>query len=155
MSRKTDLPAGLGESARFPVVGQRTTHHRRHQTLHVVQVRRTELRSQGNASRIDPTWYLLPFFPRSVGLVRYRPPEDESMGTRDQSNWPALSKRLNSSPWILSQVSFCCHLLRRRQQVMPLPELISWGSSFQGMPVFSTNKMPVMPWRCEMRGRPP
>jgi hypothetical protein len=43
----------------------------------------------------------------------------------------------------------------RRQQVIPLPQPISWGRYSQGMPVFSTNKIPVSAARSGTRGRPP
>ncbi len=38
----------------------------------------------------------------------------------------------------------------RRQQVMPDPQPISWGSISQGMPLFRTNRMPVKAWRSLM-----
>ncbi len=38
------------------------------------------------------------------------------------------------------------------EQVMPEPQPISWGSISQGMPLFSTNRMPVRAARSSMRG---
>src|SRR5262249_19792033 len=44
----------------------------------------------------------------------------------------------------------------RRQQVMPLPQPISWGSISHGMPLFKTKTMPSSAARCvTLRGRPP
>src|SRR3954453_20668965 len=48
-----------------------------------------------------------------------------------------------------------CQSLNRRQQVMPEPQPISWGSISQGMPLFSTNRMPVRAARSSTGGRPP
>jgi len=48
----------------------------------------------------------------------------------------------------------CCQSLSRRQQVMPLPQPISWGKSSQPMPLLRTNKMPVKAARSGTGGRP-
>src|SRR4051812_49882905 len=48
-----------------------------------------------------------------------------------------------------------CQSLSRRQQVMPEPQPISCGSISQGMPLFSTNRMPVRAARSSTGGRPP
>jgi hypothetical protein len=44
---------------------------------------------------------------------------------------------------------------RRRQHVIPLPQPISCGNISHGIPVRSTNKMPVSAARFATRGRPP
>src|SRR5215210_2665982 len=44
---------------------------------------------------------------------------------------------------------------KRRQQVTPLPQPISWGSISQGMALFSTKMMPVRVARSSKRGLPP
>jgi hypothetical protein len=54
-----------------------------------------------------------------------------------------------------SQIPALCQSRRRRQQVMPLPQPISRGSCSHGMPVESTNRVPVSTARLGMRGRPP
>jgi len=41
------------------------------------------------------------------------------------------------------------------EQVMPEPQLISWGSISQGMPLLSTKMMPVRAARSSIRGLPP
>ena len=48
-----------------------------------------------------------------------------------------------------------CQSRRRRQQVMPLPQPISWGRYSHWMPVLSTKMMPVSAARSGTRGRPP
>jgi len=44
---------------------------------------------------------------------------------------------------------------KRRQQVTPLPQPSSWGSSSHGMPLMSTKRIPVNAARSGTRGRPP
>jgi SAM-dependent methyltransferase len=46
-------------------------------------------------------------------------------------------------------------LRRRQQEVMPDPQLISWGGISQGMPLLRTNRMPLRAARSSMRGLPP
>ena len=43
------------------------------------------------------------------------------------------------------------HSLRRRQQVIPDPQPISFRSISQGMPLFSTNRMPLSTARSSIR----
>ena len=42
-----------------------------------------------------------------------------------------------------------------RQHLIPLPHPISAGKYSQGMPVFSTNRIPASAARSDTRGRPP
>src|SRR5215210_3198526 len=67
----------------------------------------------------------------------------------------ALPNRSKSSRCSFSHTPASCHSLRRRQQVMPDPHPISWGSISQGIPLFKTNKMPLSAARSSMRGLPP
>jgi len=79
----------------------------------------------------------------------------ESSDARDQSIWSACPS-LSSSTWcILRHTPACCQSRRRRQQVIPLPQPISWGSISHGMPLRNTNKMPVRTSRFATGGRPP
>ena len=64
-------------------------------------------------------------------------------------------KRSSSTRWSVSHTPACCQSRRRRQQVMPEPQPISWGSISQGMPERRTNRMPVRAARSGTRGRPP
>lgn len=78
-----------------------------------------------------------------------------STHARLQSIWSARPSS-SSSVWCSrSQTPARCQSRRRRQQVMPEPQPISWGSSSQGMPDLSTKMMPVRQARSGTRGRPP
>ena len=68
------------------------------------------------------------------------------------------------SAWASSSRSTWCSLRQTpawyqsrslRQHVIPLPHPISAGKYSQGMPVFSTNRIPVSAARSDTRGRPP
>ena len=79
----------------------------------------------------------------------------ESSDARDQSTWSASPSRSSSTWCILRHTPAFCQSRRRRQQVMPLPQPISWGSISHGIPLRSTNRMPVSAARFATRGRPP
>jgi hypothetical protein len=78
-----------------------------------------------------------------------------STAARLQSMRSASLSRFNSSWWRRSHTPARCQSRKRRQQVMPQPQPISCGSISQGMPLFSTNRMPVSAARSETGGRPP
>jgi hypothetical protein len=79
----------------------------------------------------------------------------ESSDARDQLIWSACPS-LSSSSWCtLCHTPASCQSRRRRQQVIPLPHPISWGSISHGMPLRSTNRIPVSTARFATRGRPP
>jgi hypothetical protein len=63
--------------------------------------------------------------------------------------------RSRSTRWRRSQTPVLCQSRKRRQQVIPEPQPISWGSISQGIPERSTNRMPVSEARSGTRGRPP
>jgi hypothetical protein len=79
----------------------------------------------------------------------------ESSDARNQSirfGCPSLS----SSTWcILDHTSACCQSRRHRQQVIPLPQPISWGSISHGMPLRNTNNVPLRASRFAPGCRPP
>src|SRR5215212_7649684 len=79
----------------------------------------------------------------------------ESNDALCQSISSAFPRRSRSSWCSLSHTPASFHSLRRRQQVIPEPQPISWGSISQGMPLFSTNSMPVSAARSSTRGLPP
>ena len=81
--------------------------------------------------------------------------DEASMEARLQSIRSALPNRSNNTLWRRSQIPASCQSRRRRQQVIPLPQPISWGSISQGMPLRSTKRMPVKAARSGTRGRPP
>lgn len=78
-----------------------------------------------------------------------------SRDARFQSMRPASCNRCNSAWCRRFQTPACCQSRRRRQQVMPLPQPISCGSIFQGMPLFKAKMMPVSAARSLTQGRPP
>jgi hypothetical protein len=65
---------------------------------------------------------------------------------------PSRSSRTRCRP---SHTPARCQSRSRRQQVMPQPQPISCGSISQGMPLRSTNRMPLRAARWAIRGRPP
>jgi hypothetical protein len=78
-----------------------------------------------------------------------------SRHARRQSMAPARPSRSRSTRWSRSHTPFACHSFKRRQQVLPEPQPISWGSICQGRPERSTNRMPASATRSGTRGRPP
>ena len=79
----------------------------------------------------------------------------ESSEARDQSSFSASARRCSNSWCKRLHTPACCQSRNRRQQVIPLPHPISWGSSSQPMPLFNTNRIPVSAARSGIRGRPP
>ena len=68
----------------------------------------------------------------------------------------SVSPKRSKSAWCRrAHTPACCQARKRRQQVTPLPQPISWGSISQGMPLLSTKMMPVKAARSGTRGRPP
>ena len=78
-----------------------------------------------------------------------------STQARLQSIACAQPKRSSRTRCNLFQMPAACQSRSRRQQVIPDPQPISRGSISQGMPLFSTNRMPVSAARCGSGGRPP
>lgn len=122
----------------------------RNRLCDVMRVCRGENKTKRNASCISNHMMLASKFPaiRRIG-ARFRPPkttrmEELSANALLQSILSA-SRNLASRIWrSFSQTSASCHLRRYRQQLMPLPQPISWGNSSHGMPVRNTKRMPVM-----------
>jgi hypothetical protein len=79
----------------------------------------------------------------------------ESTEARSQSIWSASPRRSSKMRCSLSHTPASCHSLSLRQQVIPEPQPISWGSISQGMPLLRTKTMPVRAARFSMRGLPP
>ena len=78
-----------------------------------------------------------------------------SMLARLRSSRPALRSSANKSWCRRCQTPAACQSRSRRQHVMPLPKPNSCGSSSHGMPVRSTNTMPLSAISSLTRGRPP
>ena len=95
-------------------------------------------------------WIFSGFFaPPGEGTV------EASIEARLQSMRSAWPNRSNKTWWRRSQTPSSCQSRRRRQQVIPLPQPISWGSISQGIPLRSTKRRPVKAARSGTRGRPP
>jgi hypothetical protein len=81
--------------------------------------------------------------------------EAESSEARSHSIWSASPRRSRRTRCSLSHTPASCHSFKRRQQVIPEPQPISWGSISQGMALLRTKTMPVRAARSSMRGLPP
>lgn len=128
---------------------------------HIMTVGSGYFRCERNAIGIGDNVMFRPQFP-SIRCIRarFRPPktartEAESTTAREKSIWSAWRSLFKRTWWILSQMPFSFQLCRRRQQVIPLPQPISLGRYSQGIPVFSTKRIPVNTLRLLTGGRPP
>lgn len=84
----------------------------------------------------------------------FRPPqtvrtETEFTIAREKSILSTWRNFFNKVWCILSHTPAFCQSRRHRQQVIPEPQLISFGRSFRAIPVLSTNKIPVKVARFE------
>jgi hypothetical protein len=87
--------------------------------------------------------------PKRLAPSNYQQPHGTSrFGHHEKAN---AATRSESGP----QFPACCRSRKRRQQVMPEPQPICAGSIRQGMPLRSTNRIPVRQARSDTRGRPP
>jgi hypothetical protein len=89
-----------------------------------------------------------------------RPPktartEQLSSTATSRFNSPACPNSSNNNCQICPHSPDSCQSRSRRQHVIPDPQAISWGRYSHGVPVLSTNKIPVKQARSETRGRPP
>ena len=139
----------------------RNRFHQRKQLGYVVGVRAGERSGQWNARRIRDDMVLAPRFAaiRRVG-AGFCPPNtarilELSTTARDQSIWSVALSSVSSTSCRRSHTPAVCQSRKRRQQVIPHPQPNSCGSIVQGMPVRSTNKMPVSASRLPTGGRPP
>jgi hypothetical protein len=90
----------------------------------------------------------------------FRPPkrartEQLSIAEVDQSIALACPNSSSITCQIFCQTPAACQSRRRRQQVMPQPQPISRGRYSQGVPVLSTNRIPVRHAWSATGGRPP
>jgi hypothetical protein len=79
----------------------------------------------------------------------------ESSAARLQSMRSAAPRRSSRTRWSRCHTPAACQSRRRRQHVTPLPQPSSRGSMLHGMPLRSTNKIPLKAARSDTRGRPP
>ena len=126
-----------------------------------MDVRRAEREGKGDAARVGEDVALGPwpapvrgagpglFAPLFAGTLAL------SRAARLQSMALARPRRSSRTWCRRCQMPACCQSRRRRQQLIPEPQPISAGSISQGMPLLSTNKMPVSAARPGIGGRPP
>ena len=143
-----------------PLDGLDGVQYRLEQTA-IVHIRGRELHRKRDAGPVDHNMALrarfaairrirpggaAPFFARTLVLSRL---------ARDQSIPSRSPKRSSSTRCRRCHTPARCHSRSRRQQVIPLPQPISWGNSSHGIPVRSTKMIPLSAARSESRGRPP
>ncbi len=134
--------------------------HQRNQLRDVVTIGRRERRRQRSASPIGEDVMLRPGFAaiRGIRAGLFAPPTARTLAlstaARDQSIRSAWCSRSNKTRWSFCHTPACCHSCSRFHKVIP-QQPISWGKSSQGMPVLSTNRIPVRQTRSGLRGWPP
>ncbi len=135
--------------------------HQGHRDLRIMNVGPRVLHSQRGSLSVHDQMPLRTVFAPIRGIrARFCPPksvrtEQLSKAEVDQSMASACPNSSKRACQIFCQTPAACQSRRRRQQVMPLPQPISRGRYSQGVPVLSTNRMPVRQARSDIRGRPP
>jgi hypothetical protein len=132
----------------------------RQQLGHVVAVRRREARDNRNPVGVGKNMMFRPGL-TAIGRVRssFFPPRNarsEALSTtaRARSSWPRRRNSVSKTRWSRFHTPARCHRTSRRQQVLPDPQPISFGSICQGRPLRNTNRIPVKAARSGTRGRP-
>ena len=149
MDRMTDPPGN-----------RRNAIHKRDQLRHVVPVAARKPNGQWNPIGVSDDVMLRAAFPAvyRAGTGTFAPPTartcELSTTAADRSICSLPRSRSSRALWTFSHTPACCQVFRYRQQLMPDPQPISWGRSSQGMPVLSTNRMPVRTWRRSSALRP-
>ena len=146
-------PVGLHAGGPVPgsprlATDRRDLIHQRQQLGHVVAVRRGERDRKRKATRVGEQVVLRAAAAAVRGITaRVGPPfsaRNEALSTtaRDQSIWSAPRSAPSSMWWIRSHAPAWCQSRSRRQHVIP-EQPISRGKYSHGMPVRSTNRMPL------------
>lgn len=127
---------------------------------YIMGIGRRERRRERDAPGVADEVVLATRF-ASVGGIgsRFFPPcmartEELSTMARDHSICEAACNRVSNTRCSCAQRPARCHATKRRQQLTPEPQPISSGSAVHGMPVRSTNKIPVSACRWEIGLRP-
>jgi len=135
--------------------------HQRQQLRHIMPVGPGQDGRQGDAIGVREEVVFAPQLP-SIRWIRprFRPPKTArtdalSAIARLQSIWSAWRSLFKSRWWMFSHTPASCQSRKRRQQVIPEPQPISWGRYSHGMPVRRTKRIPVSALRSGMGGRPP
>lgn len=134
--------------------------HQGFQLSDVVPVGLSEDDAQRNALRLDQEVVLATRL-TAIGWVRssFFPPctartEELSATTREKSTFSAPRSLESNTRCRRSHTPAFCHAWSRRQQVIPEPQPISFGSISQGIPEMSTNKTPLSTLRLSNGFRP-
>jgi hypothetical protein len=102
------------------------------------------------AAELAPVrWVRACFFPANMARI-----DELSTMARVKSISPRRRSSASSVSWIRCQTPAFCQATSRRQQAVPEPQPISWGSRFHAMPERSTNTMPVNTARSGVGLRP-
>ena len=126
----------------------------------IVRVGPGQYYSERNAIPVRDDVVLASRFPPVRGIrTDFRPPktaltELESATARDQSILSASLNLLSITSWIFSHTPAFCQSRRYRQQLIPVPHPISFGSISHGSPLLSTKMMPVRAFRWSIGFRP-
>lgn len=151
--RGSDGPAGASAQHRQRV-------DEREQLRDVVAVRRGQRRDERNPAGVGENVMFRPGF-AAIGRVRssFFPPRNArsdalSTTARARSKSPRRRNSVNKTVCNRFQTPARCHRTRRRQQVVPDPQPISWGSMFHGIPLRNTKRMPVRTARSGIGVRP-
>jgi len=140
---------------------RRNRFDQRQKLSYVVAVGSSNFHCERDAVSIGDNVMFRPQFP-SIRCIRARfcPPktartEAESTIAREKSILSFSRRCLSRMRCILSQIPAFCQSFRRRQQVIPEPQPISFGRYCQGIPVLSTKMIPVRAFRSSIGGLPP
>ena len=138
----------------------RNRRHQRQELRYVMAIRGRQDGGQRNTPCLGEN---VMFRPRltAIGWVRssFFPPRSartEALSTmaRARSSSPRWRNSVRRTAWSRRHTPARCHRTSRRQQVLPEPQPISFGSICQGIPLRKTNKIPVKAARSATRGRP-
>jgi len=134
--------------------------HQRQQLRHIMPIGPRQDERERNPLGVGEQMVFAPQFPSIRGIrPRFRPPKTArtlalSATALDQSILSASWSRSSRKRRIFSHAPAFCQSRSRRQQVIPEPQPISWGRYSHGMPVRSTNRMPVKAARGDTGRRP-
>ena len=134
--------------------------HQGQQLGYVVPVRRREPRHKRNPVRVGENMMFRPGL-AAIGRVRssFFPPRNarsEALSTmaRAKSSWPRRRNSASNTRWSRLHTPARCHRTSRRQHVEPAPQPICGGNIFHGIPLRSTNRIPVSTARSGIGLRP-
>jgi len=138
----------LSGTARF-ASNRRNGLNQRQQLRHIVGVGSGNYARERDALRVGENVVLAPrltaigwvrssFFPRCMART-----DELSTTASARSSWSRRRNSAKSTSCKRCHTPVSCQSLSRRQQVTPEPQPISWGSISQGIPLLSTNRMPL------------